>query len=127
MSEFDAGGAKGDKFLCAVVECCDFGFSGGADHHLEDSGDDHDGGVDYLSVDTVVAKVDVSASAAACFGRNKVGCVTVALEDHVASIVGDTGVWMCGSIIEEAIDGLGCGHGAGSDLSGEVVECMHHR
>lgn len=126
MSEFDAGGAKGDKFLCAVVKCCDFSFSCGADYHLEDSGDYHDRGVDDLGVYAVVAKVDVAASTAACFWCNKIGGVTVAFEYHVASIICDTGVGMCGGIVEEAINGLGCGHCACSYLGGEIVEGMHH-
>ena len=89
VSEFDAGGADGDKLLGAVTQSCNFSFSCGACDHFEDSGKDHDWCVDDLCVDAMVAKADVAASTAACFWGNKAGGVAVTFEDHVACVTCD--------------------------------------
>ena len=126
VSEFDAGGAEGDKFLSAVTQSCNFSFSCRACCHFERSGDDHDWGVDRLCVDAMVAKADVATSTAASCGCNKAVCVANAFKHHVACTTCDVQVWVSGGAVEETFNGLGSGHCASSDLGTEVVECVHH-
>ena len=48
----------------------------------------------------------------ACFGLNKICCVTVNVETHIASMKTYDGVWLCGSVVHRhfrLFDGVGGG------------------
>ena len=61
-------------------------------------------------------------SKTACFGLNKIRCVTVNVETHVASMKTDDGVWLWVRIVHQhlrILDGVGGGQ---SSLRSDFVE-----
>ena len=57
---------------------------------------------------------------------NKIRCITVNVETHVASVKTDDGVWLCGSVVHKHIrlfDGVGGGQ---SFLKADFVERDEH-
>ena len=88
------------------VEGSYFGF-GGRGHDIFDNLCGNGGGaVDELF--GFVAHVVESAGSASGLGGDKVHCIAVDVEDHVAGTVECGGVWVAGAVIEEVVD---CLHG----------------
>ena len=57
---------------------------------------------------------------------NKIRCITVNVETHVASVKTGDGVWLCGSVVHQHIrlfDGVGVGQ---SFLKADFVERDEH-
>ena len=68
----------------------------------------------------------MACSMTACFEMNKIRCVTVNVETHVASVKTDDGVWLCGRIFHQHLrlfDGVG---GGKSFLRADFVERNEH-
>jgi hypothetical protein len=53
-----------------------------------------------------VTKEMVASSVGACFVSREIGCVTLNVEDHVAGVVANYGLWVRGAIVEETHDGF---------------------
>ena len=59
-----------------------------------------------------VTQIVMAYSRTECFGLNKIRCVTVNVEKHVASVKTDDGIWLCGSVVHQHLrifDGVGGG------------------
>ena len=62
----------------------------------------------------------------ACFDLNRICCVTINVETHVASLKTYEGVWLCGSVVHQHfrfLDGVGGGQ---SLLGDDFVEHNKH-
>ena len=106
MSHFNQGCADGNSLLAVEEDCTGFSL-GGRCHDSVDGlalGEDQDvwsgirsGGRRGRSV----AHVVMSCITTTCFGMNKIRCVTVNVETHVASMKTDDGVWLGGSVVHQ--------------------------
>ena len=70
----------------------------------------------------IFTQVVVACSATARFGLDKIRCITVYVEAHVASVEPYDGVWLCGFLVHQHLhflDGVGGGQ---SLLSVDFVE-----
>ena len=83
------------RLPCNDKQCCKFSF-GGRSHDVFD---------DVSNVeDRVIVRRDVSigrekemaACPPPCFGLTEVTCITVGGENHIAGMVGEDGVFLCG-------------------------------
>ena len=90
MIKLDESKPEGNQEFCIEKECGKFGFSCRCLYILDDSGNDSDGIVDKLAIR--ISKEDKSSSLAACFAGNKVGCITMYRNDHIAGSVHIAGV-----------------------------------
>ena len=73
-----------------------------------------------------VAQIVMACSTTACFGMNKIRCVTVNAETHVASLKTHDSFWLCGSVFHQHLhifDGVGGGR---SFLRADIVEHDKH-
>ena len=58
------------------------------------------------------AQIVIACSMTACFGLNKIRCVTINVETYVAIVKTDDCVWLCGSVVHQHLhlfDGVGGG------------------
>ena len=69
-----------------------------------------------------VAQTVMARSMTACFGMNKLRCVTVNVETHVTSVKTDDGVWLCWSIVHQNVCLLDGGDDGRSFLGADFVE-----
>ena len=47
----------------------------------------------------IFAQIVIACSMTACFGLNKIRCVTINVETYVAIVKPDDCVWLCGSVV----------------------------
>lgn len=116
MTELNAGGFQGDQFTSALEKGCNFCFSSGADDHFEDGSEDQDWCIDNLGVAVAVAEEDISCGPTSGLGGYQECCVAITSENHIAGVVGNTGVRVSCTVVKEVIYGS-CGFmSAGCDL-----------
>ena len=68
----------------------------------------------------------MACSTAACFGLNKIPCVTFNVETHVASMKTDHGVWLGESVVHQHLRLFDCVGGERSFLRADLVERDEH-
>jgi hypothetical protein len=126
-AEFAEGGAERDAFFGVDEDGVEFGFGGGTDNVFEDVGGVKDSTFLDVRGRQLIAKVEVTAGAAAGFpGFVQVSGIAVDFELHVAGVVSDFGSGMCGIVVQELVD-AGLGQGGGSALfRGEGAESNVH-
>jgi hypothetical protein len=73
-----------------------------------------------------VAKGMVAGSLGARFGSREIGGVTLNVEDHVADVVANDGLRVCGAKVEEMHDGFEGGLHSTGLLGGNVFDCSEH-
>lgn len=91
-----------------MEEASKFGFSGGGHDVAEDVADGVDGTVaGWLAggwlggIVGTGAEEEVTANVAFGFGFREVGGIAVYVEDHVAGMVADDGIWMSGGVVQK--------------------------
>ena len=82
VSQFSDGDAVGDCRTGIEVACPDFSFCSGGEDILRDGGDGTEGGIEEFTV--IVTKEEEASCLASGSAGNKVGGITVNVEDHVA-------------------------------------------
>jgi hypothetical protein len=76
---------------------------------------------------SVLTKEMVAGSVGACFVSREIeGCVTLNVEDHVAGVVANYGLWVRGAIVEEMHDGFEGGLRSTGLLGGDGSDCSEH-
>ena len=104
VAHFDEGRADGNIILAVEEDQFSFGL-GGRSHDGEDGltfGEDfsiQSGSRPDVGRWWIVAQVVVACSATARFGLNKIRCVTVDVEAHVAIVEPDDGFWLLGCVV----------------------------
>ena len=125
MSKFSKGGSYGNcVFGIHGVEGSNFCFGG----RPCDSFDDlcSDGNRTIIELFVSVTHEEQSAGVASSFGCNKVGSITIDVEDHVAPTIEHGVVRVTATVVEEVLD---CLHGflcARVGVGGKVIQCMEH-
>ena len=78
------------------------GFCGGSDYDLERLAKGADGSVDAVRVINPY-KVVMEGNAAASFGLQEVSGVGRDIEDHIAGVEANDGVWICVEVVHEPV------------------------
>ena len=131
MEHFDEGCADGNSLLVVEENRSSLGVCGGrhdgadglrfGEYRYIRGGNRPDVGRRWI-----VAQVVVARSATARFKLNKIRCVAVNVEAHVASVESDGGVQLRGCVVHQNLrflDGVGGGQ---SLIGADFVECHDH-
>ena len=94
-------GTDGTGVLASHVYAACFGFGGGRYDVFDGLAEHVDGAVGTVAV--LPSKVVMSGGATSCAWLDEVGCVRGHLEDHVAGVVADHGVWISMEVLHEHV------------------------
>ena len=117
VAHFNQGRADGNSLLAVEEERTGFSLGGGC-HDGADGlslGGDWavcSGSRPYGGRGCIVVQILMALRTTACFGLNKLRCVTVNVETPVTSVKTDDGVWLCCSVVHQNfrfLDGAGDG------------------
>jgi hypothetical protein len=121
VAKFFEGGQDWASMFAANAHSSGFGFGGRGDDIFDSLAEDVDGTVDAVAV--VPTEVAMSRSSAACFGWDKASSVGGCLEDHVAGVAADDGVWMGVDAIHEHVSFCNCVCCRDGLFGGDFIEC----
>ena len=74
----------------------------------------------------IAAQAVMACSATARFGMNKISCVTVDVEAHIASVEPDDGVWLRGCVVHQHLRFLDDFGGGRNLISADFVESNNY-
>ena len=74
----------------------------------------------------MVLEVKVAGDSAPGFGSYQVSCVAVNVENHVAGVETNVGVWVFVYVVHESLSLLFCFYGWLCLYNGDVVECWNN-
>ena len=124
VSEFNESDSVWDCCTGIEVAYTDFGFSSGGEDILHDGCDGVEGGFEEFTI--FLSEEEEAFCLASGSAGNKVGGITVNVEDHVAGAIEFDLVKVTSAIVKEIRNVSNCFLGVIQFGGGEFIDCMEH-
>ena len=112
MTHFDESGVHGNSLLSIEKEAASFSFRGRGRNGADGFAKNMDGAVELgilrraSGTTGEISQEKMASSTTAGILENKIGGIGTDSEDHVAGVIADGGIRMCGEIVDEHVTGL---------------------